>query len=354
MVGTKGAGLFTCLPDWVIFGSSVTLSASSESESPPSLDIASSSDSSSSLKLSDFIRFLFVPARAPPLPLPEPLPFPVADPPAELVGVPAVGRGAIALPPIEVLPAAPALCLLPIGGVGISIFIEVFMPIMTLRFMSSYPGGVPVKPIEERLEPPAREPEPDWIRLRIISVAAENWGTYLGGESVIVVSPVPGAPGLLGGDASAMLDRQWDADEICAGAFQDCRRNQYQLKIPQDEQVTSIKPITSRPPISIGFSTAEQLSSELSLAWDAILSCVRVDEGAPSAERSALMPGSDFNAVGNNRLSDQCWEVQYSWLANLRTVTDQSGDRSCELQTPQIEIQDCDVSDSDKLLSLCP
>jgi hypothetical protein len=51
-------------------------------------------------------------------------------------------------------------------------FIEVFMPIMTLRFMSSYPGGVPVMPIEERLELPAREP--DWMRLRIISVAAEN------------------------------------------------------------------------------------------------------------------------------------------------------------------------------------
>lgn len=51
-------------------------------------------------------------------------------------------------------------------------------------------------PIEERLELPVREPEPDWMRFRIISVAAENWGTYLGGESLIGASPLPGAAGV--------------------------------------------------------------------------------------------------------------------------------------------------------------
>ena len=50
---------------------------------------------------------------------------------------------------------------------------------------------MPAMPIEERPEAPA----PELMRLRIISVAAENWGTYLGGdESVMVVSVVLACP----------------------------------------------------------------------------------------------------------------------------------------------------------------
>jgi hypothetical protein len=71
-------------------------------------------------------------------------------------------------------------------------FNVVFMPINTLRLMSSYPGGVPVMPIEDRDDEPLT---PELMRLRIISVAAENCGTYLGGDSDIGVSLLPLAAG---------------------------------------------------------------------------------------------------------------------------------------------------------------
>jgi hypothetical protein len=57
---------------------------------------------------------------------------------------------------------------------------------------------VPVIPIEERFE----DPRPEFMRLRIISVAALNCGTYLGGESVMEISfevvEVVGGAGVLG------------------------------------------------------------------------------------------------------------------------------------------------------------
>jgi hypothetical protein len=57
-------------------------------------------------------------------------------------------------------------------------------------------------PIEEREE----EPAPELMRFKIISVAAENWGTYLGGESDIGVSLLPPAAGVLGGPPDAIVD----------------------------------------------------------------------------------------------------------------------------------------------------
>jgi hypothetical protein len=56
-------------------------------------------------------------------------------------------------------------------------------------------------PIEER----DAEPAPELMRFRIISVAAENCGTYLGGESDIGVSLLPLAAGVLGGPPDAIV-----------------------------------------------------------------------------------------------------------------------------------------------------
>ena len=85
----------------------------------------------------------------------------------------------------------PVIC----GVVGSSMFIEVFMLFITARRISSYPGSMPVFPIG----PMPREVEvPLLMRLRIISVAALNWGTYFGGESVIgALAELEGA-GVLG------------------------------------------------------------------------------------------------------------------------------------------------------------
>ena len=55
-------------------------------------------------------------------------------------------------------------------------------------------------------------PTPELMRLRIISVAAENWGTYFGGESVMGWSVLLCAAGVLGGasivsrEATAVVD----------------------------------------------------------------------------------------------------------------------------------------------------
>jgi hypothetical protein len=207
--------LLTCLPDWVILGSSEILAESSESESPPNFDITS--DSSVLSLSSSWTLFLFEPALA--LGLAAAFPFPpLADPPAR-EGV-ELGL-ALAFPPEDpaLLAAVPALALppaFPTGVLGISIFIDVFMPISTLRLISSYPGGVPVMPIEVRFEDPA----PELMRFKIISVAAENWGTYLGGESVIGVSALLGAGGDFGGLFSIVKSwvggwKNWI--EVCAG-----------------------------------------------------------------------------------------------------------------------------------------
>lgn len=186
------AGLLTCRPDCVILGNSVASSETSESESPPSLDMLPSD--SSVLSLSSLTLFLFVPALA--FVFADPLPFPpLADPAALPEGVAeALCAALLADPPLR----RPVL----IGVVGISIFSVVFIPINTLRLISSYPGGVPVMPIEERDDEPAT---PELMRFRIISVAAENCGTYLGGESDIGVSLLPLAAGVLEGPPDAIV-----------------------------------------------------------------------------------------------------------------------------------------------------
>jgi hypothetical protein len=63
------------------------------------------------------------------------------------------------------------------------------------------------------------------MRLRIISVAAENCGTYLGGDSDIGVSLLPLAAGGLEGPSDAIVlvsgsgsDRFGDRAVVCAGA----------------------------------------------------------------------------------------------------------------------------------------
>ena len=66
------------------------------------------------------------------------------------------------------------------------------MLLMTARRISSYPGSKPVFPIGPR--DPAEVPL--LMRLRIISVAALNWGTYLGAESLIEVLAEPEGAGL--------------------------------------------------------------------------------------------------------------------------------------------------------------
>jgi hypothetical protein len=181
----------------VILGRSMILPEPSESESPPSFDITSDS---SVLSLSSSTLFLFDPALPLPLGLAGILPFaPLAGVVPALAsfsasfGVPA-GLALALTPPAEPPAFAPdpLLFAFPTGVLGISMFMEVFMPINTLRLMSSYPGVfVPAMPIEERPVAPA----PELMRLRIISVAAENWGTYLGGEgSVMVVSVVLACP----------------------------------------------------------------------------------------------------------------------------------------------------------------
>jgi hypothetical protein len=152
----------TCRPDWVILGNSVASSEMSESESPPSFDMFPSD--SSVLSLSSLTRFLFVPARAFGFAAPFPFP-PLADPAALPDGV------AEALCAEPLLPDPPLPRPVFIGVVGISMFNVVFMPINTLRLMSSYPGGVPVIPIEERDDEPLT---PELMRFKIISVAAEN------------------------------------------------------------------------------------------------------------------------------------------------------------------------------------
>jgi hypothetical protein len=181
--GTNCVGLTTARPDCVILGSSVTLPLSSESESSPSPDIAAESDPE--LSLSSLALFRFWPALEPlflPFPVPNDAPLfcraaaELPDNANALVVWPLTGPE-LPLPPVD---------LLPVGGLGISMFIDVFMPINTLRLMSSYPGGVPVIPKEERLA----DPTPELMRLRIISVAALNCGTYLGGDSIMIASVV--------------------------------------------------------------------------------------------------------------------------------------------------------------------
>jgi len=187
-------GLLTCRPDWVILGSCVSTSDSSESESPPSLDIFES-DSSSVVSSSSFARFLFVPAL--PLDLTAPLPFALVPPALLPVGVAEV-LDAEALPPAFALAVLPLL--LPIGVVGISILCVVFIVERTFRLMSSKPGGVPDMPDRER-----EEETPELMRLRIISVAAENWGTYRGGESLVGAGLLLAAAGDFGGSSEAIF-----------------------------------------------------------------------------------------------------------------------------------------------------
>lgn len=182
--GTNCVGLTTARPDSVILGSSVMLSLSSESESSPSPDIGAESDPE--LSLSSLVLFRFWPVLEPLF-----LPFPVPDAPlfcradaglrdtAKAPVLWPVTGPELPLPPVDLLP-------LLVDGLGISIFIDVFMPISTLRLISSYPGGVPVIPKEEKLV----DPTPELMRLRIISVAALNCGTYLGGDFVMVASTV--------------------------------------------------------------------------------------------------------------------------------------------------------------------
>jgi hypothetical protein len=148
---------------------------------------------SSVLSLSSLTLFLFVPALA--LDFAAPLPFaPLADPAALPDGVAEALRALVPDPPLR----RPVF----VGVAGNSIFSVVFMPINTFRRMSSYPGGVPVMPIEERDEEPLT---PELMRFRIISVAAENCGTYLGGESDIGVSLLPLAAGGLDGPPDAIV-----------------------------------------------------------------------------------------------------------------------------------------------------
>jgi len=148
---------------------------------------------SSVLSLSSLTRFLFVPAFALGFPFPFP---PLADPAALPDGV------AEALCAEALLPDPPLPRLVFIGVVGNSMFKVVLMPINTLRLISSYPGGVPVMPIEERDEEPVT---PELMRFKIISVAAENCGTYLGGESDIGVSLLPLAAGGWEGSSEAIV-----------------------------------------------------------------------------------------------------------------------------------------------------
>ena len=81
------------------------------------------------------------------------------------------------------------------------------MPIITLRLISSYPEGrVPVGVTPKEVRPDALAPE--LMRFSIISVAAENWGTYLGGEVLAgaVEEPVAGVgtAGLLTSEGSIL------------------------------------------------------------------------------------------------------------------------------------------------------
>jgi hypothetical protein len=57
---------------------------------------------------------------------------------------------------------------------------------------------VPLIPREERFEVLAPTPAPELMRLRIISVAALNWGTYFGGDSFMGVSLDVEGAGVLG------------------------------------------------------------------------------------------------------------------------------------------------------------
>jgi hypothetical protein len=149
---------------------------------------------SSVLSLSSLTLFLLVPARDFGFAAAFPFP-PLADPAALPDGV-AEALWA------DLLPDPPLPRPVFIGVVGISMFNVVFMPIKTLRLMSSYPGGVPVMPIEEREDDPLT---PELMRFKIISVAAENCGTYLGGESDIGVSLLPLAVGGLEGPSDAIV-----------------------------------------------------------------------------------------------------------------------------------------------------
>lgn len=160
-------------PDCVIFGRTeiLPLSSSSESESPPSLDISLSDSSVLSLSSSSLARFLFVPALPLGFLVAIDLPLPV------LVGVPVGVADALEALPLalpgkfDLPPLGPLLAF--VGGrLGISILSDVFIWLRMLRRMFSYPGGVPVRLL---IPMSLREEEvPAWMRLRIISVAAEN------------------------------------------------------------------------------------------------------------------------------------------------------------------------------------
>jgi len=139
-----------------------------------------SSSSLSSSLVSLFARFRFCPAFARgflPFPALLGVPFFCA---VEVPGVPGFETDVLPLPTLALLPWLRLPPLLA-GVVGISMFIEVFIPIITLRLISSYPEGrVPVGVTPKEVSPDALAPE--LMRFKIISVAAENWGTYLGGE----------------------------------------------------------------------------------------------------------------------------------------------------------------------------
>jgi hypothetical protein len=156
----------------------------SESESsPPSFDIElSDSDSVSSLLSFALLRFCpafargFLPLFAPCIPflcLLVEVSVPVATAPIE--------RGAFALAALPTLARfGPAALVLELTGVvGSSMVMDVFIPIMTLRFIS-WNSGVSCMPRADRFDVPI----PEFMRLRIISVAAENWGTYLAGDAL--------------------------------------------------------------------------------------------------------------------------------------------------------------------------
>ena len=82
-------------------------------------------------------------------------------------------------------------------------------------------------PIEER-----DEVAPELMRLRIISVAAENWGTYLGGESDEGLVLLPGVAGALEGSFDAIVGDCSVADyrEVCAGEYRCLDNDQARLK----------------------------------------------------------------------------------------------------------------------------
>lgn len=124
------------------------------------------SDSSSLVSSSSLAaRFRFVPA----LPLAFAAPFPLPLVPPALLPVGVADVRADALSPLFAFALAVLPLLFPIGVVGISILCVVFIVDRTFLRISSKPGGVP-----DRADKESEEETPELMRLRIISVAAEN------------------------------------------------------------------------------------------------------------------------------------------------------------------------------------